>query len=119
MQSRTATIAAGVGVVVLIAVILAACYLGSWWIFADSTRRTGEIRRDTFEFQQGRVDGAENQVAEIHRIDVQLSTDLAPETAVGLRNQRAAIVAQACRAINEVNGAIPTDLSTFKAQECQ
>jgi hypothetical protein len=101
------------------AAVLAACYLGSWWIFADSTRRQGEIRRDTFEFQQGRVDGAMNQVADVRAIDVQLTTpDLAPETAEGLRNQRAGIVRQACRSIGEVNGAIPSDLTTFQAQEC-
>lgn len=118
-MTRITAVLAAAAVVLVAAAILIACYLGSWWIFADSTRRTGEIRRQTFEFQQGRVDGAENQLADIRSIDTQLtSPGLSADTAAGLRNQRAGIVRQACTAIHEINDP-PVDLASFAAKECQ
>jgi hypothetical protein len=98
--------------------ILVACYLGSWWIFADSTRRTGEIRRDTFEFQQGSVDAAQQKVTEIKRIDSQLANATTDDQRSALTDQRAAIVAQTCPLIARVNGSLPSDLTTFQAKEC-
>lgn len=119
MRDASASILAAIAVVLVTVLVLGVCYLGGWWLFADSTRRQGEIRRDTFEFQQGRVDSAMNQATEVRAIDVQLTTpDLSPDTTEALRNQRAGIVNQACRSIAEINGAMPNELTAFRAQEC-
>lgn len=106
---------------VLAAVIAASCvalYAGYWWLHRDATNREGEIKRGTFQYQQGAVAGAQDKAAEVARIDdVQLAT-ATPDQATALGNQRTAIVTQTCQLIARVNGDIPTDLTSFKAKEC-
>lgn len=118
-EGSLAAIAVVLGVLFVVAAVFVASYLGGWWIFADSTKREGEIRRQTFEFQQGRVDSAGNQMADIRAIDTQLlNPELGPDERAALRAQRAGIVRQACKAIGELPGAVPDDLAAFKAKEC-
>lgn len=97
------------------AAVCAVLYLGWFWIFRDSTSRVGEIKRQTFEYQQGRIDNATEKLGDIARIDSQISNGADPEA---LGNQRAAIVGQACKSIGEVNGDLPEPLARFKAKEC-
>lgn len=118
-QTPIGAVAAVVAVIVVVIGVLVASYLGSWWIFADSTKREGEIRRQTFEFQQGRVDSATDKMADIRGIDTQLSTPgLSADQREALTNQRAGIVRQACKAIAELPGAVPDDVAAFKVREC-
>lgn len=116
-RGLTATVAITIGLVVLAIVVLVACYLGSWWLFQDRARREGEIRRDTFEFQQGSVDAAQQKAIEVRGIDVQLAV-VPPEQRQALADQRTAIVDQTCKLIARVNGSLPSDLQAFKAKEC-
>lgn len=116
---RTGAVFIALGITAVLVVLLVAAYLGGWWLFRDRVQREGEIRRQSFEYQQGRVDGALNQLADIRAIDTQLSNPaLDPATAQGLRDQRAGIVRQACKSIAEVPGDIPADLAAFKSREC-
>jgi hypothetical protein len=102
--------------ILAVAVVCALAYLGYFWLFRDSTSRVGEIKRQTFEYQQGRVDAAQEKLAEVARIDVQLTAPDVDTEALG--NQRKAIVSQTCKAIAQINGDLPSDLAAFKSKEC-
>lgn len=116
MRTRVTPVLVAAVVVLLALVLLVASYLGGWWLFADRTRREGEIRRQTFEFQQGSVDAAQQKAVEVRRIDVQLGADPGNQALI---DQRTAIVDQTCQLIARVNGDLPSDLDTFKAKECK
>lgn len=109
--------AAKIGLALLAAAaVCVVLYLGYFFLLRDSTSRVGEIKRQTFEYQQGRIDNATEKVNEVARIDVQLTSPDVDTTA--LTNQRAAIVTAACKSIGEVNGELPAPLASFKSKEC-
>lgn len=100
-----------------LAALCVAAYLGSWWIFADSTAREAEIRKTSVNYQQTAIDRATSMVTEIRTIDVQI-TNATPAQVDALRAQRVAIVNEACDLIGQVNDTIPPALSEFNRKEC-
>lgn len=106
-----------IAAVLLVVVVLVACYLGNWWLFADSVNRTGRIRQDSFEHQQGLITAAQQKSTDVSRIDVQI-TSTGGDVKTALINQRAAVVSDACADISQISEDLPADLARFKSKEC-
>jgi hypothetical protein len=106
------------GAVIVVAVLCWILYLAGWWIFSDSTRRGGEVRRETFEFQQSTIDHAQNNITEIKGIDLQIN-DALDQHRSDLIDQRRAMIAQTCQLIAQVYGPLPTDVQAFHDETCR
>jgi hypothetical protein len=106
------------GAAVIIVVLFWILYLTGWWIFGDATRRGGQVRRETFEFQQASIDAAQDHITEIKGLDLQIN-DALDQHRSDLINQRRAMVDETCQLIARVYGPLPSDVAAFDTETCR
>jgi hypothetical protein len=107
-----------VGVIILIALITVAGYLGGWWLQSDVTNRQAHIDRQNYGSQLAYVNKVSDNMAEIASIDTQvLSPSLDAGTKAGLNAQKVAIVNTTCKTYHLIVDP-PADEASWAAGHC-
>ncbi len=102
----------------MVVALVVASYFGGWWIFADSVNREGQIRRTSFEYQQGRVDQSLHNIIEIRTMNSQINISDGTQSSL-LKSQRTALINDTCKIASEIDeGNRPTEIKRFYSEEC-
>lgn len=111
---------AGLGILLLVALICVGGYQLGWWLNKDGTNRQSEIYNDSFQRQNALVAEAGRTIADVKTIDVQIVTVTDPEVKATLAAQRKALVTQACETIGKFSGtvSVPASTTQFQTKEC-
>lgn len=113
-RSASKMVALCLGVVLLLVVL----HFGWWVVFADSTNRSGQVRRQSFEYQQGRINQSLHNVVEIRNMNSQIAIVDSTQASL-IRSQRTALINDTCVMVNEVDESNrPTELKRFLSEEC-
>ncbi len=117
-MSKSASILAAIGAILLVVVITVGGYLGGWWLNENAVNRQGRINNKSFARQNALREDALDKKRTALDIDVQL-TQATPEQSQALRAQRVAVISQFCDDVAQMTGAqIPDTIATFANQEC-
>jgi hypothetical protein len=106
-MNRPLAIPRVIALVLLVAVVCVAAYLGVWWLTRDTTDRNARVQQRTY--------GRQNALVE------QILDDIRDAETPGIpAPQRVAIVDQVCDSAAKLTGSIqlPTNAANFIAQEC-
>lgn len=103
----------------IIAAVLVGLFFLSWWMFEYRINREGEIRRDSFNFQETAREQVVDLNSDLATIDVQLAgPTITDEMAAALDAQRAAIADQMCDIAADITGETSFTVNQIIKKEC-
>lgn len=101
------------------AIALVGLFFLGWWMFEYRINREGEIRRDSFNFQETAREQVVDFNVDLATIDAQLAEPSITDTqAKALTAQRAAIADQLCDVAADITGETSHVVAGIIAEEC-
>jgi len=112
-----------IGAVAAAAVVVTGIVVGGWqlgwWMKAAATNRNAHIYQHSYGAQSAFVQQLSQAVRDVADVDVQIADPHTPASELpALRDQRAAIIEQACDTAARVTSPLPDPLASFVASNC-
>lgn len=104
------------GLIVFAAVVLGGWQAG-WWFRTQDVNREAVVNRESYGFQQSRMDELGNLITDLNKITVQITEIPDPTQNAALRAQRLAEADQACRVARDITFP-PSDQAQWRDGNC-
>ena len=112
-------VAATIGGLVLIVVIVVGGWQLGWWATQNGQQRSVRINQQGLAAQSADIDQLRNEITTVTSIQVQIADPQTPASELpSLRSQANALTTEACGIADEITPPLPTDEASFAASNC-
>lgn len=111
------TLISGIAAVVVAAAVILGVWQAGWWFRTQDVNREAVVNRQSYGFQQSRMDELATLITDLNKINVQIAEVPDPTQKAALRAQQFAEATQACRAARDIIDP-SSDQATWRALNC-